>query len=292
MSRLKPMAELQLKSWLCWSPSDGKYHFHAFWEGHGILFLPSFYGWNNFKTVWMGPTWKPAPLPSKHFPLSIPHPQTNCLRTHLPAQPLPSALPLHPAPQTLDLALQNTFSILDWPGEPENKPWSLVSGLHRKAQYLHEHFYLKSVSVSLFQEIMISIQLPCSRRCSLEQWSQLLTDSFDQHPSESVISGGDQIPWSPLPTTTVCEHLPFNIPSSHFPIPPYKPFPGNISRRGKKGLTHDWILGLEECPSLAKPHCPTHLPRIMFWHVYDLWKEFRGRWESGRNNNNRQTLTH
>lgn len=27
---------------------------------------------------------------------------------------------------------------------------------------------------------------------------------------------------------------------------------------------------MEECPPLAKPHGPTHLPRVMFWHVYDL----------------------
>lgn len=32
---------------------------------------------------------------------------------------------------------------------------------------------------------------------------------------------------------------------------------------------------MEECPSLAKPHGPTHLPRIVFWHVYDLQKAFQ-----------------
>lgn len=35
-----------------------------------------------------------------------------------------------------------------------------------------------------------------------------------QHPSESATSGGDQIPWSPLPTRTACEHLPFKDAST------------------------------------------------------------------------------
>lgn len=65
-----------------------------------------------------------------------------------------------------------------------------------------------------------------------------------------------------------------------FPTPTTHTFPGNASERGKKCLTHDGILGLEECSSLAKPHGSTHLPRIMFRHVYDLRNASR---EGGEN---------
>lgn len=91
----------------------------------------------------------------------------------------------------------------------------------------YNSIYLKSVSVSLFQEIMISIQLPYTKRkaflrANAEQFAgcRILTSPYEQHPSESATSRGDQIHLSPfhyhiLQTSQGCFSIPRSLPNTH-----------------------------------------------------------------------------
>lgn len=38
-------------------------------------------------------------------------------------------------------------------------------------------------------------------------------------------------------------------------------------------LTQNAGVGFEDCPPLPQPHSPTHLPRVVFWHVNHLSKK-------------------
>lgn len=56
-------------------------------------------------------------------------------------------------------------------------------------------------------------------------------------------------------------------------IPPRHPS-WRCRAEGHQGaaLTHDGVLSLKQGSPLAQPHGAAHLPRIVFWHVYDLEK--------------------
>lgn len=61
-----------------------------------------------------------------------------------------------------------------------------------------------------------------------------------------------------------------NARAQHHPKTRFLEVPSQRLGQGEAALTHDGVLGLEQRSPLAQPHGPAHLPRIVFWHVYDL----------------------